>query len=174
MANITAVLIFSLVFIFSAASPGWGAKPHKHGHGSPKGHEAHHPKKHGHHGGGKDVVPCMESAVMIHPEKKSHSKEGKVVILTPKNGAVIKARRVKVKFDISKKGTRGDHLHIYLNGRCLNMVRGNISYSVGGLKPGTNRIDVRLVDKNHIEYGPRDSVEIKVMKGHSKGMSHKH
>ncbi len=87
---------------------------------------------------------------------------GKVVILEPANGALITSRTVKVAFDIPEKGSFGNHLHIYLDGRCRNMIRSGRTYYLSSLREGKHKIELRLVSKDHHEYGPSATVEITV------------
>lgn len=160
------VSIATFMFMLAAFSSG----------GMSHGHEEKHDKKvnkaknisaekkmdHGTHDMGKgDIVSCM------HVEsggKKNKDTSGKVVILKPADGAVIHSRSVKVEFDIPDKGSRGNHLHIYLDGRCLNMIRSGTSYHVSGLREGPHRINLRLVDKDHVEYGPEAVTNFQVVK----------
>ncbi len=95
-------------------------------------------------------------------EPPSANSTGKVVILEPDNGTVIKSRTVKVVFDIPEKGDAGNHLHIYLDGRCRNMIRSGKTHYLSGLREGKHKIELRLVSKNHHEYGVSASVEITV------------
>lgn len=95
-------------------------------------------------------------------EPPSANSTGKVVILEPDNGTVIKSRTVKVVFDIPEKGSAGNHLHIYLDGRCRNMIRSGKTHYLSGLREGKHKIELRLVSKNHHEYGVSASVEITV------------
>lgn len=119
---------------------------------------------HGAHEMGKsDVVPCMHMSSKSGG-MKSKDTSGKVVILKPTDGAVIHSRSVKVEFDVPDKGSRGNHLHIYLDDRCLNMIRSGNSYHISGLREGPHKINLRLVDKDHIEYGPEAVTRIRVLK----------
>ncbi len=144
------------------------------GNGDSHGHK----KAQGHHQmdmGKGDIVPCMQSMVKSNQAKPKNYKKGKVVILKPQNGAVVKSRSVRVVFDVPDKGSTGDHLHIYMDGRCLNMIKAGDSYVVTSMRDGKHRIELRLVDKDHFEYGPKASVEVNVIKGRTKkkpGMAH--
>lgn len=113
------------------------------------------------HMGMKDapVVPCMLAIVKSASKRPKGSKKGKIVILKPENGAVIKRRSVKVVFDIPEKGSLGNHVHLYLDGRCKSMIRSGRSYFLSGLREGKHKIDLRLVSTEHEEYGPSASVE---------------
>jgi hypothetical protein len=105
------------------------------------------------------VVPCMLAMVKSASKRPKGSTKGKIVILKPENGAVIKRRSVKVVFDIPEKGSLGNHVHLYLDGRCKSMIRSGRSYFLSGLREGKHKIDLRLVSTEHEEYGPSASVK---------------
>lgn len=108
------------------------------------------------------VVPCMLAMVKSASKRPKGSTKGKIVILKPENGAVIKRRSVKVVFDIPEKGSLGNHVHLYLDGRCKSMIRSGRSYVLSGLREGKHKINLRLVSMEHEEYGPSAIVEITV------------
>ncbi len=112
--------------------------------------------------GDAPIVPCMQVMVKSTSKRPKGSKKGKVVILKPENGAVIKRRSVKVVFDIPEKGDQGNHVHLYLDGRCKSMIRSGRSYVLSGLREGKHKINLRLVTMEHEEYGPSAIVEITV------------
>ena len=113
------------------------------------------------HGNNDDVVPCMHT--MTKPEAlPSAVRTGKILIQSPADGDVIRSRTVKVTFDVQGKGELDDHIHVYLDGRCQNMIKHGKSYHLSGLREGKHTIELRLVTKEHVEYGPKARVDIVV------------
>mgnify|MGYP006418038269 FL=1 len=172
MPKIIFISISTLMFVLSGFLSTGYTNGNNHGHGKSHGKKVGDMKKmklkkkmdHGAHTMGKgDIVPCMHMPEKMG-DKKTMKTRGKVVILKPADGAVIHSRNLKVEFDIPDRGSRGNHLHIYLDGRCLNMIRSGKSYHISGLKEGAHKIDLRLVDKDHLEYGPQAVTNIKVVK----------
>ncbi len=104
------------------------------------------------------VGPCMKP-MGVRPTSLV---KGKVAILKPQNGVVIKSRTVKIEFDFPQLGHGGNHLHIYLDGLCKNMIRSGKSYYLSGLTEGKHKIELRIVTSDHFEVGPSAGVEISV------------
>ncbi|MFQ5912452.1 MAG: hypothetical protein ACE5JS_04650 [Nitrospinota bacterium] len=90
--------------------------------------------------------------------------KGKVTILKPQNGVVINSRTVKIEFDYPELGKAGNHLHLYLDGLCKNMIRSGKSYFLSGLSEGKHQVQLRIVTSEHFEVGPSASVEITVQR----------
>ena len=88
--------------------------------------------------------------------------EGKVVIKSPEEGAVVAGDVVEVSFEIVEKGKRGDHVHLFLDGKLQDPVYGK-TYTLKGLGKGEHTIEVKLVTKNHAILGPVASVKVSVM-----------
>ncbi len=88
---------------------------------------------------------------------------GKVVITSPEDGAVIKGRTVDVLIELRDRGRRGNHVHIYMDGRLIKPLYGDkVSYTFSGLAPGTHTISVRIATKGHKVLKAHDSVTVEV------------
>ena len=145
---------FSVLLFTAGLAGSAGAQAHKN---SMPGHSGGAGMRHGHKG---DVVPCTHTMPAKHVEPPPGAGTGKIVIQSPANGGVIRSRTVKVTFDVRRKGVLDDHVHIYLDGRCQNMIRQGGSYHISGLRDGKHTIELRLVTREHVEYGPKARVEI--------------
>jgi hypothetical protein len=146
--NRTGILLLSFLFLVVLMAGPVSSQESKKGHEGMK-------KEQGHSMEEGSIVPCMHSKVKGHAASPKGPTTGKIVILKPENGAVIKSRTVRVVFDVKKKGSHADHIHIYLDGS-------GKSYHLSGLNDGKHKIDLRLVTKEHVEYGPKATVEIMV------------
>jgi hypothetical protein len=119
------------------------------------------------HGHG-DVGPCTGGSHsdmnMMEPLIKGPDfNEGKVRIVSPKDGDIIKRSSVRVEFNVIDKGTAGQHLHIFLDGECKKMIMGGKRHVLANLSEGEHTIDIRLMTEHHKETGAKDSVRITVV-----------
>ncbi len=166
MSKARTIVITALLLVFLSALVVQNGATQEHGGGKAqmkemKGMEGMKGMKHMGMGDAP-IVPCMQVIVKSTSKRPKGSKKGKVVILKPENGAVIKGRSVKVVFDIPEKGDQGNHVHLYLDGRCKSMIRSGRSYVLSGLREGKHKINLRLVTMEHEEYGPSAIVEVMV------------
>ncbi len=90
----------------------------------------------------------------------SYSFAGEGVVLI--KGVEIEANslNIVVEMDIDK-GSRGDHIHFYLDGKNLGVVR-STKYMIKGLAKGKHNVAARLASKSHVELGPTGNFEITV------------
>ncbi|MFQ5441533.1 MAG: hypothetical protein ACE5EB_02280 [Thermodesulfobacteriota bacterium] len=89
--------------------------------------------------------------------------DGVVKINSPEDGAVIKDSSVVVSFEILNKGSRGDHVHLYLDGKLVKPLRGvKGEYTITGLTKGEHQLEIRLSTKGHHVLDIRDGVTITV------------
>ena len=90
----------------------------------------------------------------------AYAAEGKVTIKSPADGEVVKDSTVMVEMEIDK-GSRGDHIHFYFDGKNLGVVRAD-KYMLKDLAKGKHKIEPRLASKSHAEIGPKATAEITV------------
>jgi hypothetical protein len=87
--------------------------------------------------------------------------DGKVTILKPEEGEVVQGSGYTVEFELDK-GSRGDHVHIFLDGKHVAPVTKKSSYKLTRLKKGPHTVTLKLADKNHDYLGPEGEVNFKV------------
>jgi len=86
-----------------------------------------------------------------------------VVIMNPADGTVIHGSSVDVVFELRNKGARGDHVHLYLDGRLVKPLHGRkVTYTINQLSRGHHNITIRLATKGHRLLEPQDSVTVDV------------
>ncbi len=86
-----------------------------------------------------------------------------IVIKSPADGDVIRGTSVDVIFELRNKGARGDHVHLYLDGRLVKPLYGRkVVYTLNRLSHGSHSIVIRLATKRHQILKPQDSVTIEV------------
>ena len=89
--------------------------------------------------------------------------DAEVSILSPKDGATLKANAEnQVEYKFAKTG-RTDHLHIWVNGDkgpALRSVNG--AYTLPQMSPGKYAIIAKAVDKGHVPTGPEKSIFVTV------------
>jgi putative copper export protein len=84
-----------------------------------------------------------------------------VKILAPKNGAIVSADRMSIKF-ILRTGKQGHHVHAYVDGELMGMFQSKTG-TLNGLKPGRHSLELRVVAEDHqSELDAFDRVEFTV------------
>lgn len=84
---------------------------------------------------------------------------GEVTITSPQNNSTVSGT-FTLEWDLDK-GNKGDHSHIYIDGKNKGVVR-TTNRKISGLSPGKHTIEVRLASKGHAELGPKDSITVMV------------
>lgn len=86
--------------------------------------------------------------------------DGSVTILSPADGATIKANtETKLDYEIDP-GPRGDHFHIYINGK-EDVVRGlKGSYTLPKFSPGKHTVTIKVVNKGHTPVGIEKTITL--------------
>lgn len=86
--------------------------------------------------------------------------DGSVTITAPSDGATIKANtETKLDYEINP-GARGDHFHIYIDGKesVVRSLKG--SYTLPKLSLGRHTIALKVVDKGHTPTGLEKTITI--------------
>ena len=103
------------------------------------------------------------------------AEEGSVKILSPAEGAILNAKVDNVVSYEIVPGPKGDHAHLYLDGKevaILRKLKGSYtfayqagdqeSYNQDTLTPGEHTICVKVVNKNHTPIGIEKCVKVMV------------
>jgi hypothetical protein len=85
---------------------------------------------------------------------------GSVAITNPADGAAVQGMIIELDLTVDK-GTRGDSVHLYVDGRFEAIVKGD-RYLLKGLPAGAHRIAAKLATRKHEELGPSASVTFTV------------
>ena len=89
--------------------------------------------------------------------------QGKVQITSPADGATLDAMDENALVYEVDPGPRGDHVHIYVDGKetgILRKLKG--SYMLETLSPGKRDICVKVVNKAHVPVGVEQCVQVSV------------
>jgi hypothetical protein len=91
------------------------------------------------------------------------AEEASVTIHSPADGATLDAMvQNKVEFEV-EPGPRGDHVHFYVDGEevaVLRQLKG--SYTLGSLTPGERELCIKVVNKNHTPIGVEKCITVAV------------
>lgn len=87
----------------------------------------------------------------------AYSADGGIIIKSPADGEVVNGSALMVEMKI-EKGARGDHIHFYLDGENLGVVRVD-KYKLTDMAKGKHKVEARLASKGHAEIGPKGTVE---------------
>jgi len=122
------------------APPGYGGPP---GYGPPPGYDPRYP--------GRRTAGQAQSAA------------ASVTINEPQDGAeVASGKPVTLKYQVVP-GPQGDHVHVYVNGTEVAILRELTgSYTVGVLPAGRNELAIKVVNRAHVPIGVESSVTVNV------------
>lgn len=87
--------------------------------------------------------------------------EGSVTISSPANGAMVnKDTPVELSY-AAIPGPEGDHLHLYLDGKRIDIIRPmNGTADVGKLAPGKHHICMAVNTKGHVPTGAEACIDV--------------
>jgi len=87
--------------------------------------------------------------------------DGKVVISSPANGAMFnKTENVELMYE-AQPGTDGDHLHLNLDGKRVDVIHAlKGKASVGMLTPGNHHICLAVNTKGHMPTGVEACIDV--------------
>lgn len=86
---------------------------------------------------------------------------GKVTFLSPANGAEVSAsEKVMVNYE-AVLGPKGDHLHLYLDGKRIDVLRQTKGTAeVGTLSPGKHHICITINTSWHFSTGVEECIDV--------------
>ena len=86
---------------------------------------------------------------------------GKIAFLSPANGATVSSGdKVMVSYEATL-GPKGDHLHLYLDDKRLDVLRQvKGTAEVGMLSPGKHRICLTINTSSHASTGVEECLEV--------------
>ncbi len=89
--------------------------------------------------------------------------QGKVTITAPKDGATLDAMdETRLVYEVDP-GPRGDHVHVYVDGREVGILRKlKGSYLLEPPDPGGHSICVKVVNKAHVPIGIEQCIRVTV------------
>ena len=89
--------------------------------------------------------------------------EGSVRISAPTEGAVLAAQdKHTIEYEVDP-GLRGNHIHLYDNGREVAILRSlKGSRAIGKLAPGSHELCIKVVNRAHVPIGAEDCVKVEV------------
>lgn len=91
------------------------------------------------------------------------AEQASVKILSPTDGATLDAMaQNRISYEVVK-GTRGDHVHLYVDGTEAAVIRQlKGSYPLETLAPGNRNLCIKVMDKNHTPIGVEKCVKVTV------------
>jgi hypothetical protein len=97
-------------------------------------------------------------------EKPARAEAPSVTIHAPQDGAELATGEpVTLKYKVVP-GPRGDHVHVYVNGGEVAILRElDGSYVVGPLGPGRHELAIKVVNRAHVPIGVESSVTVDVL-----------
>jgi hypothetical protein len=97
------------------------------------------------------------------PVAAAQAAEGYVRILAPADGAKLDGMEVaRIAYEVST-GPKGDHVHVYVNGNEVGILRAlKGSYALGQLPLGPGTVCVKVVNKAHVPIGIEQCIKVTV------------
>lgn len=99
------------------------------------------------------------------PPQRSATEQGagSVTISSPQSGAVLSSSQPVILEYAVDPGPRGDHVHVYANGREVAVVRRlKGRHSVGHLPPGLYELAIKVVNRIHVPIGIEAAIKVEV------------
>jgi hypothetical protein len=89
------------------------------------------------------------------------TQEASVTIVKPMDGATLAAGQpVTLQYRIDP-GHRGDHIHVYVDGREVAILRRlEGSYVIDPLSPGRHELGIKIVNSAHVPIGVESSITV--------------
>lgn len=103
------------------------------------------------------------AALVLTANVAAAAEDAYVRILAPQNGARWDAMaQNKINYEV-KPGPRGDHVHIYVDGKEVGILRQlKGSYTLETIAPGKHALCVKVVNKAHTPIGVERCVNVAV------------
>jgi len=101
------------------------------------------------------------SAFLLASTTAFAAESGKVTFLSPANGATVSAsEKVTVNYE-AVLGPKGDHLHLYLDGKKIDVLRqAKGTAEVGTLSPGKHHICITINTSWHFSTGVEECIDV--------------
>ncbi len=84
--------------------------------------------------------------------------DAKVTIHSPENGATV-GQNMTIEFD-AIKGSEGDHLHLYVDGKRVDVIHELKGTTKVALTPGKHRVCMEVNTTGHVAVSPQACVEV--------------
>jgi hypothetical protein len=103
------------------------------------------------------ALACVVPAVALQ------AAEGYVRIHAPADGAKLDGMEItRIAYEVSP-GPKGDHVHVYVDGNEVGILRAlKGGYALGTLPPGLRTLCVKVVNKAHVPIGIEQCVKVTV------------
>ena len=94
------------------------------------------------------------------------AQDGKVTIFSPAEDAVLKGSGPHpLEYEVVP-GSRGDHVHVYVDGREIAVLRAlKGSHQLKELAVGAHNICIKVVNRGHVPIGVEGCVKVRVVDG---------
>ena len=92
-----------------------------------------------------------------------YAQDASINIIAPTDGTVLKASEKNIiQYDVVP-GPKGDHTHLYVDGKELAVLRElKGSHALGDLSPGAHDVCIKVVNKGHTPIGVDKCVKVSV------------
>ncbi len=99
------------------------------------------------------VVLCSASSLAL-------AADAKVTITSPANGATVKAaEKMKLTYE-AVPGPDGDHLHLYVDGKRVDVIRELKGTTEVALSPGSHHVCMQVNTKGHSPVGSETCIDV--------------
>lgn len=107
----------------------------------------------------KNRIAVMMSAVLLFVATHAiAAEEASVKIVFPENGATV-AQNMKLEFE-AKPGAEGNHLHLYVDGKRVDVIHQLMGSTMVSLTPGKHHVCMEVNTKAHMAVSPQACVDV--------------
>lgn len=110
----------------------------------------------------KPAIPVLMLGLLAL-DGSAWAAEGSVSISRPAEGSILAAReRQAITYEVDP-GPRGDHVHLFDNGRQVAILRTlKGSHDLGALAPGHHELCIKVVNQGHVPIGIEECIRVEV------------
>ncbi len=103
-------------------------------------------------------IAVAVSAVLLSATTQAFAAEGKVKIVYPENGASV-GQSMKLEFE-AQPGSEGDHLHLYVDGKRVDVIHQLMGSTMVSLTPGSHHVCLEVNTKGHVAASPQTCIDV--------------
>lgn len=105
-------------------------------------------------------IAVLMSAVLLFGTSLAFAAGASVSITSPANGAMVNAKeKMKLSFD-AVPGTDGDHLHLYVDGKRVDVIHQLKGSTEVSLMPGSHKVCMEVNTKGHVAVSPQTCIDV--------------
>ncbi len=104
------------------------------------------------------IAVVLSAVLLLSATSLAFAAEGKVKIVYPENGASV-GQSMKLEFE-AQPGSEGDHLHLYVDGKRVDVIHQLMGSTMVSLTPGSHHVCLEVNTKAHVAVSPQTCIDV--------------